>query len=230
MRPAQRSRARDTVQDAMSFEALLGSTRVVPVITITDPSTAVPLAEALVAGGLQVLEITLRTEAGLESIARIAAEVPSAVVGAGTVTTPQQLRDARNAGAQFIVSPGCTASLAAAAHDAGGAFLPGAVTASEVLALIERGISTMKFFPAETSGGVAALTALAGPFPHVRFCPTGGIDLERAASYLALPNVVCVGGTWMVPLDLIDRGDWDAITALAAEASEATRLPATATA
>ena len=214
----------------MSFEELLGPTRVVPVITIKDAETAVPLAAALVAGGLQVLEVTLRTEAGLDSIRRIAAEVPGAVIGAGTVTTPQQLLDARNAGAQFIVSPGCTDSLARAAADAGGVFLPGAVTASEVLRLLELGISMMKFFPAQTSGGVAALKALGAPFPQVRFCPTGGIDLERASGYLALPNVVCVGGSWMVPADLIQYHEWVAITALAAEATSATRLPASATA
>lgn len=213
---------------SLSFAALLGATRVVPVITIKDAETAVPLAEALVAGGLQVLEVTLRTDAGLESISRIAAEVPGAVVGAGTVTTPQQLLDARNAGAQFIVSPGCTDALARAAADAGILFLPGAVTASEVLALLEHGISLMKFFPAESSGGVAALKALGAPFPQVSFCPTGGIDLERAPSYLALPNVACIGGSWMVPPDLIERGEWAAITALAAVASVATRLPESA--
>lgn len=215
---------------SMSFEALLGATRVIPVITIKDAGTAVPLAEALVAGGLQVLEVTLRTEAGLESISRIAAEVPGAVVGAGTVVTPQQLLDARNAGAQFIVSPGCTDSLASAAADAGIVFLPGAVTASEVLRLLEHGISLMKFFPAATSGGVAALKALGAPFPQVSFCPTGGIDLERAPSYLELSNVVCIGGSWMVPLDLIERGEWAAITALAAVATAATRLPESAAA
>jgi len=213
-----------------SFEALLGTTRVVPVITIDDVATAVPLAQALVEGGLQVLEITLRTVAGLESIRRVAAEVPGAVVGAGTVTTPQQLLDARNAGAQFIVSPGCTESLSRAAADAGGVFLPGAATASEVLRLLELGIPLMKFFPAETSGGVAALKALGAPFPHVRFCPTGGIDLQRAAGYLALPNVACIGGSWMVPGDLIAAGRWDAIRALAAEASAVTSAPSPAAA
>jgi 2-dehydro-3-deoxyphosphogluconate aldolase / (4S)-4-hydroxy-2-oxoglutarate aldolase len=206
------------------FEQLLGTTRVVPVITVPDIDAAVPLAEALVAGGLQVLEITLRTEAGLGAIERIAREVPQAVVGAGTVTTPQQLFDARAAGASFIVSPGCTDALAAAAAQAGGAFLPGAVTATEVLGLMEHGISMMKFFPAETSGGVAALKALGAPFPDIRFCPTGGINLARAHDYLALKNVVCIGGTWMVPLDLIADGEWDTIRALATEASTATSL------
>jgi 2-dehydro-3-deoxyphosphogluconate aldolase/(4S)-4-hydroxy-2-oxoglutarate aldolase len=212
------------------FEQLLGTTRVVPVITVPDVDAAVPLAEALVAGGLQVLEITLRTEAGLGSIERIAREVPQAVVGAGTVTTPQQLYDARTAGASFIVSPGCTDALAAAAAEAGGAFLPGAITPSEVLRLMEHGISLMKFFPAESSGGVAALKAFAAPFSGVRFCPTGGIDLARAHDYLALKNVACIGGTWMVPLNLIANGDWDAIRALAAEASAATSLPTPAAA
>jgi 2-dehydro-3-deoxyphosphogluconate aldolase/(4S)-4-hydroxy-2-oxoglutarate aldolase len=204
------------------FEQLLGTTRVVPVITIADAETAVPLAHALVRGGLPVLEITLRTDAGLESIQRVADEVPDAVVGAGTVATPQQLHAARAAGARFIVSPGCTDSLATAAAEAGGPFLPGAATASEVLRLLEWGISLMKFFPAETSGGVAALRALGAPFPQVSFCPTGGIDLRRAPAYLALPNVVCIGGSWMVPGDLIAAAEWDAIAVLAAEASAAT--------
>lgn len=213
-----------------NFQELLGPTRVVPVITIEDADTAVPLAEALLAGGLQVLEVTLRTAAGIEAIRRIAAELPDAVVGAGTVTTPQQLLDARNAGARFIVSPGCTDALADAAAQAGGAFLPGAVTASEVLRLLERGITLMKFFPAESSGGIPALRALGGPFPHVSFCPTGGIDLQRALGYLQLPNVVCVGGSWMLPAELVEHREWVAITALAAEATSVTRLPASATA
>ncbi len=207
------------------FQELLGATRVVPVITIADAADAVPLARALVAGGLQALEVTLRTDAGLDAIREIADAVPQAVVGAGTVTTADQLLAARGAGASFIVSPGCTDALADAAREAGGAFLPGAVTASEVLRLLERDITLMKFFPAETSGGVAALKALGGPFPQVRFCPTGGIDLERAGSYLALPNVVCIGGTWMVPAQLIAEHRWERITALASEASAATRQP-----
>ena len=211
------------------FEDLLGDVRVIPVITIPDADSAVPLARALVAGGLPVLEITLRAEAGLASIARIASEVPTAVVGAGTVTTPQQYRDARAAGAQFIVAPGCTDALAAAAAEAGGAFLPGAVTPSEILRLTEHGITMMKFFPAEANGGIGTLKALAGPFPGIRFCPTGGIDLARASDYLALGNVVCIGGTWMVPSDLIERGRWDEITQLALEASQATRAQSPAT-
>jgi 2-dehydro-3-deoxyphosphogluconate aldolase / (4S)-4-hydroxy-2-oxoglutarate aldolase len=208
------------------FEDLLGATRLVPVITLPDAASAVPLAEALVAGGLPVLEVTLRTEAALESIEQIAGAVPQAVIGAGTVNTPQQLRDARGAGAQFMVSPGCTDALVAAAAEAGGAFLPGAVTATDILRLMEHGISLMKFFPAETSGGVAALKSFAGPFPAIRFCPTGGISLARALDYLALANVACVGGAWMAPADLIANGDWGAITELAREASAATSRPA----
>ena len=206
-----------------SFEALLGATRVVPVITIErrrerpcrSPRRWSPAA-------CRCSRSRCAPRPGIESISRIAARGPGRGRRRGHRDHPQQLLDARNAGAQFIVSPGCTDALAAAAADAGGVFLPGAVTASEVLRLLEHGISLMKFFPAETSGGVAALKALGGPFPQVSFCPTGGIDLERAPSYLALPNVVCIGGSWMVPADLIAAGDWDAIRALAAEASAAT--------
>jgi 2-dehydro-3-deoxyphosphogluconate aldolase / (4S)-4-hydroxy-2-oxoglutarate aldolase len=201
------------------FDELLGDVRIVPVITVSDEDAAVGLAQALVAGGLPVLEITLRTPAGLPAIKRIAEEVEGAIVGAGTVTTPAQLFAARKAGARFIVSPGCTDALVDAAAWAGGAFLPGAATATEVLRLLEHEITLMKFFPAEASGGTAALRALAGPFPAVRFCPTGGIGAELAPSYLALANVVCVGGSWMVPGEAIARGDWAAIRALAAEAS-----------
>jgi 2-dehydro-3-deoxyphosphogluconate aldolase/(4S)-4-hydroxy-2-oxoglutarate aldolase len=206
------------------FEQLLGDVRVVPVITIPEVEAAVPMAEALVAGGLTVLEITLRTAVGLEAIERVAAEVPGAIVGAGTVTTAAQLHEARAAGAQFIVSPGSTDALIEAAAQAGGAFLPGAVTASEVLRLLEHGVSLMKFFPAESSGGIPALKALGGPFPNVRFCPTGGIGLSLAPAYLELPSVVCIGGSWMVPGDLVAAGNWDAIRTLATEASAATGL------
>lgn len=211
------------------FQILLAETRVVPVITVPDAELALPLATALVAGGLPILEITLRTSAGLAAIEQIAASVPAAVVGAGSVRTPQQFRAARNAGAEFLVSPGCTDALISAAAEAGGAFLPGAATASEIMRLVDCGVSLVKFFPAESIGGVAAIRALGGPFPDVRFCPTGGIDFDRAHEYLALPNVVCVGGSWMVPQRLVAQGDWDAITDLAAEAAAAfKRSPATA--
>jgi 2-dehydro-3-deoxyphosphogluconate aldolase / (4S)-4-hydroxy-2-oxoglutarate aldolase len=201
------------------FEQLLGEVRIVPVITVPDERVAVDLARALVAGGLPVLEVTLRTAAGLAAIKRIAGEVDGAIVGAGTVITPAQLRAAREAGAQFIVSPGCTDALIDAAAWAGGAFVPGAATAGEVMRLLEHDITLMKFFPAEASGGIAALRALAGPFPDVRFCPTGGIGPELAPRYLALGNVACIGGSWMVAPEAIARGDWAGIQALAARAS-----------
>ncbi len=202
-----------------SFEELLGPVRVIPVISIADVESAVPLARALVAGGLSLLEVTLRTPAALESIARIAAEVDGAVVGAGTVVTAPQFDDAAAAGARFVVSPGCTDALLDAALGNSSAdrpvFLPGAVTPSEVMRLLDAGITTMKFFPAAANGGVAALKALAGPFPQVRFCPTGGVSPDNACDYLALPNVVCVGGTWMLPSDAIAAGAWDTIRGLA---------------
>ncbi len=205
------------------FEARLRETRIVPVITIAELDTAVELATALRDGGLPILEITLRTAAGVEAIRRIAAEVDDVLVGAGTVRTPQQLHRAREAGAQFIVSPGSTPALLQAAAQAGGDLLPGAVTASEVMALADAGISLMKFFPAQSSGGAEAVRALQGPFPDISFCPTGGIDLARAPEYLALPNVAAVGGTWMVPAGLIERREWDAIRKLSAEAVAALR-------
>jgi 2-dehydro-3-deoxyphosphogluconate aldolase / (4S)-4-hydroxy-2-oxoglutarate aldolase len=149
--------------------------------------------------------------------------VPDVVVGAGTVLTPQQYRNAREAGAQFIVSPGCTDQLLRAAVSEGGAFLPGAVTATEVMRMLDVDISLLKFFPAQSSGGVAAVKALGGPFPQVTFCPTGGIDLPRAQEYLALPNVACVGGSWMVPQSLIESADWATITRLASEATTTLR-------
>ena len=207
----------------MEFQDLLRQTRLVPVITIHDVDAAIGLATALRDGGLPVLEVTLRTKAGLASIERIANEVPDVVVGAGTVLSAQQYRNARDAGAEFIVSPGCTDALLRAAASEGGAFLPGAVSATEVMKLLDCDISLLKFFPAESSGGIAAVKALGGPFPNVTFCPTGGIDLARAKDYLALANVACVGGSWMVPLDLIEQGDWAQITRLASEASTALR-------
>jgi len=188
---------------------------VVPVVVLDDLKAAVPLAEALVRGGLPVIEVTLRTVVGLDAIQAIAKAVPGAVVGAGTVNRPEQLVDALEAGAKFIVSPGATPSLVYAARSAAVPYLPGAATASEMLALLEEGISHQKFFPAEASGGVPALKAFASPLPEVKFCPTGGIDAELAQDYLALPNVVCVGGSWVTPAKLIKAGDWDAIEELA---------------
>jgi 2-dehydro-3-deoxyphosphogluconate aldolase/(4S)-4-hydroxy-2-oxoglutarate aldolase len=199
---------------------------VIPVVVLEDAAQAVPLARTLVDAGLPAIEITLRTPAALEAIASIAAEVPEACVGAGTVVSPAQGRDALAAGARFLVSPGSTPALLDAFE--GVAFLAGAATASEVLALLERGITAAKFFPAEASGGVPALRALAGPFPQVRFCPTGGIDAAKAPEYLALPNVACVGGSWMLPPSAVKAGDWERIRELAAyPAASARRSPRT---
>ncbi|WP_304452750.1 bifunctional 4-hydroxy-2-oxoglutarate aldolase/2-dehydro-3-deoxy-phosphogluconate aldolase [Nocardiopsis sp. YSL2] len=192
---------------------------VMPVVVVSDAETAVPLARALVAGGLPGIEVTLRTPAALEAIERIAAEVPEAVVGAGTVATPDQARAAAEAGSRFLVSPGCTPDLAQGMADTGLPFLPGVATVSEALALMERGITAMKFFPAEAAGGVPFLKSLGGPLPQVRFCPTGGITAASAPTYLALPNVGCVGGSWLTPSDLVSAGAWDKVEALAREAA-----------
>ncbi len=199
--------------------ALLARGPVVPVLTVEDPASAVPLARALVAGGLGVLEVTLRTPKALEAARAIMAEVEGAVVGIGTVLTPEALRAAQRAGARFAVSPGATPDLLAAAAAEGLPYLPGAATASEVMALVERGYATLKFFPAESAGGVAALRALAAPFGRVRFCPTGGIDAGKAPGYLALANVLAVGGSWVAPADRVAARDWARITMLAREAA-----------
>ncbi|WP_067964659.1 bifunctional 4-hydroxy-2-oxoglutarate aldolase/2-dehydro-3-deoxy-phosphogluconate aldolase [Nocardiopsis trehalosi] len=198
---------------------LLSLAPVVPVVVLTDPATAVPMARALVAGGLPAIEVTLRTPAGLPAIERIAAEVPGAVVGAGTVTTREQARAAAGAGAGFLVSPGCTERLYGALRETGLPFLPGVATASEALELLEWGVDALKFFPAEAAGGRAYLKALSGPLPQVRFCPTGGITPASAPDYLALPNVGCVGGTWLTPADALAAGDWARVEALAAQAA-----------
>jgi 2-dehydro-3-deoxyphosphogluconate aldolase/(4S)-4-hydroxy-2-oxoglutarate aldolase len=192
---------------------------VVPVLTIDAVHTALPLAQALVAGGLPVLEITLRTPAALEIIRAIGGEVEGAVVGAGTVLTPAQYRDAVAAGARFVVSPGATPALLDVAEASSVPFLPGALTSSEVMRLLERGYGCLKFFPAEPAGGVAYLQAVAGPLPAARFCPTGGIDAKLAPAYLALPNVVCIGGSWVAPRAAVAAEDWPAITRLASAAA-----------
>nr|WP_145485076.1 MULTISPECIES: bifunctional 4-hydroxy-2-oxoglutarate aldolase/2-dehydro-3-deoxy-phosphogluconate aldolase [Streptomyces] len=192
---------------------------VVPVVVLADACAAVPLARALVGGGLPVVEVTLRTPAALEAIRAIAEQVPEAVVGAGTVITPGQVAAAVGAGARFLVSPGWTEGLLAAMRGCGVPFLPGVSTASEVVALLERGVREMKFFPAQAAGGTAYLRSLAGPLPQARFCPTGGIGPGNAAEYLALPNVACVGGSWMVPADAVAAGDWARIEVLARAAA-----------
>ena len=199
--------------------ALLARARVIPVLTVEQPTTAVPLARALVAGGLAVLEITLRTAQALAAARAIMAEVEGAVVGIGTVLTAAEMRAAGAAGARFAVSPGASASLLDAAADTGMPYLPGAATASEIQALLERGYSHLKFFPAESLGGIAALRALAAPFRQVRFCPTGGIDAAKAKNYLALDAVPAVGGSWVAPADRVAARDWAAVTELARQAA-----------
>jgi 2-dehydro-3-deoxyphosphogluconate aldolase/(4S)-4-hydroxy-2-oxoglutarate aldolase len=202
-----------------SGASLAATAPVIPVIVLEDERHAVPLARACVEGGVRVLEVTLRTAAGLASIRRIAAEVPEAVVGAGTVTTAADAERVVQAGARFVVSPGFDAGVAAACHDRGVPLMPGVATPTEVMAALARGLSLLKFFPAAAAGGTAMLKALAGPFPSVRFCPTGGIDAANASQYLALPNVVAVGGSWLTPAATIAREDWPAIAALARAAS-----------
>lgn len=192
---------------------------VIPVVVLDDAADAVPLARALVAGGLPAIEVTLRTPAALDAIRAIADGVPDAVVGAGTVLTPAAVTDSVAAGARFLVSPGWTDTLLTAMRVSGVPFLPGVSTTSEVVALLERGVTEMKFFPAEAAGGTAYLKSLSSPLPQATFCPTGGITAESAPSYLALPNVRCVGGTWMLPADAIAAKDWDRVAALAREAS-----------
>ncbi|MFI5682301.1 bifunctional 4-hydroxy-2-oxoglutarate aldolase/2-dehydro-3-deoxy-phosphogluconate aldolase [Streptomyces sp. NPDC051636] len=192
---------------------------VVPVVVVSDAADAVPLARALVAGGLPAIEVTLRTPAALEAIRAIAGALPDAVVGAGTVLAPGQVTQCVAAGARFLVSPGWTDVLLGAMRASGVPFLPGVSTASEVVALLERGVREMKFFPAQAAGGTAYLRSLAGPLPQARFCPTGGIGPENAAEYLSLPNVGCVGGSWMVPADAVAARDWARVEALARAAA-----------
>ncbi|HEX6112186.1 MAG TPA: bifunctional 4-hydroxy-2-oxoglutarate aldolase/2-dehydro-3-deoxy-phosphogluconate aldolase [Geminicoccaceae bacterium] len=198
---------------------LLAGTPVVPVLTVEAVEIALPLARALVAGGLEVLEITLRTPAALRVIEMIASEVEGAAVGAGTVLTPAQYEAAVRAGARFVVSPGATQALLDVAAASPVPFLPGAATSSEIMTLLERGHSCLKFFPAEPAGGIAYLKSLAAPLPEARFCPTGGIDARIARRYLCLPNVLCVGGSWVAPGDAVAAGDWPSITALARAAA-----------
>ena len=204
------------------LSAILHAAPVVPVLTIADLAVAVPLARALVAGGLTALEITLRTAAGLECIRAIAGEVEGANVGAGTVIDARQYEAAAKAGAKFVVSPGATPALLAAAKNSPVPFLPGVATAGEAMALQEAGYRMLKFFPAEPAGGVAYLRALAAPLPTIRFCPTGGIGAKNAPAYLALANVICVGGSWVAPPEALAAGDWARVTALSREAAHFT--------
>lgn len=204
----------------MDIRSIMRSAPVIPVIVVEELAHAVPLARALVAGGLPVLEITLRTPVAIEAI-RAMSEVPGAIVGVGTVTTPEQLREAEDAGARFAVSPGLTSSLAAAARASRIPLLPGVATASEAMIAMEYGFTALKLFPAQQAGGIGMLKALAGPLPQLVFCPTGGLTPENFRDFLALPNVLCVGGSWVAPKQLVESGDWDGITQLARAAVSA---------
>lgn len=202
----------------ISAEQILTSGPVVPVIVINQLEQAVPLAKALVAGGVRVLEVTLRTACAIEAIRAIAREVPEAIVGAGTVINPEQLQQVAEAGAQFAISPGLTEPLLAAATAGSIPLIPGISTVSELMLGMDYGLREFKFFPAEANGGVKTLRAIAGPFPQVRFCPTGGISPINYRDYLALESVLCIGGSWLIPPDALQSGDYDRITALAREA------------
>jgi 2-dehydro-3-deoxyphosphogluconate aldolase/(4S)-4-hydroxy-2-oxoglutarate aldolase len=201
------------------LESVLHAAPVMPVVVIEDAKHAVPLARALVAGGIPAIEVTLRTRAALDAVRAISAEVEGAIVGVGTVLRPQDFIDAERAGARFAVSPGATATLIAAARDGALPWLPGAATASEAMTLAEHGFVLQKFFPAEAAGGTAALKSLHGPLPGIRFCATGGIGVHNARDYLATPNVACVGGSWLTPAKLVASGEWAGIEALARASS-----------
>lgn len=209
----------------LSVLDIMRTSVVIPVIAIDDIAHAVPLARALVAGGIRVLEVTLRTAHGLPAIRAIAEQVPDAIVGVGTLTQPEEFAASRDAGAVFGVSPGLTPALIEAARTSGLPLLPGVMTPSEVMAAREAGFRQLKLFPAVPAGGVGMLNALAGPLGDVMFCPTGGVSPENAAQFLACRNVACVGGSWLTPRDALAAGDWDRITALARAAS-ALRQPA----
>lgn len=205
-------------ESSARVRALCARAPVIPVLVIEDARDARPLAEALVAGGLPVLEVTLRTPAALDAI-RAMAQVPGAEVGAGTVLTARDVARARDAGAHFAVAPGATPALLDAAEADGLPLLPGAATASEAMTLLARGFEVAKFFPAAPLGGPSALAALGGPLPQLAWCPTGGIGAATAPDYLRLPNVLCVGGSWVTPKDRVAAGDWAAVEALAREAT-----------
>lgn len=206
-------------QRSARLTELLAGQPVVPVILIQRLQDAVPLARALAAGGLPAIEITLRTDAAIDAIRLVSEEVPEALVGAGTILSARDYHRAADAGAKFIVSPGTTQELLDEANLERVPFLPGAITPSEIMALREEGYSVVKFFPAEQAGGAAYLKSLASPLAAVRFCPTGGITAKNASDYLSLPNVVCVGGSWVAPDALMQAGKWGEIEALAAEAA-----------
>ena len=207
----------------IALDALMGLSPVIPVLVIEEEAHAVPLARALAAGSVRALEVTLRTPAALAAIRAIAREVPEATVGAGTVLNARDLEAAAEAGARFIVSPGLTPELAEAAVAARLPFLPGVATATEIMRGLDLGLTRFKFFPAETSGGAAAVAAFGGPFPGLRFCPTGGISAANASDYLKLANVACVGGSWLAPKEAVRASDWVRMEALARAASQLRR-------
>ena len=204
-----------TTSAKLSARDVMLDAPVIPVIVMHDLAQAVPMARALVAGGIRMLEVTLRTPVALACMEAIAREVPDAVVGAGTVRTAADARSAASAGARFFVSPGYTSALGQASRDLGLPLLPGVATGGEIMACMDDALDAMKFFPALQAGGSAMLKAWAGPFPEVRFCPTGGITPALAPEFLALPNVACVGGSWLVPADAMAQGDWSRIEQLA---------------
>lgn len=203
---------------SLTIKEIMNTSPIVPVMVINNVEHAVPLAKALVKGGLKVLEITLRTPAALESIRRIKAEVPDAIVGAGTIINIDTLNKAIEAGAEFIVSPGTTDKLIDAAIATGVPLLPGIANPSDAMRLLEKGITAMKFFPAEAAGGVPMLKSIGAPIPQITFCPTGGVSQKNVKEYFSLPNVACVGGSWMCAANLVDAENWDEITRLSAEA------------
>lgn len=208
-----------TAETAPTASDVLATSPVVPVAVLDDVEHAVPVAQALLRGGIRTIEVTLRTSAALPAIERIAADVPEVVVGAGTITEPGQADQAAKAGARYLVTPGTTPNLLDELTGSGLPFLPGVSTVSEAMLLAERGLTALKFFPAEPSGGVPYLKAIAGPLPHLRFCPTGGIGHDTARKYLALPNVPCVGGSWLTPKDVLAARDWGQVEAFAREAA-----------
>ena len=209
---------------SLTMEAILQQARpVLPVLVIEEAGSALELAHALHAGGVRVLEVTLRTPGALDAVASIRKALPDLLVGAGTLIHTAQFAEARDAGAQFAVSPGCTERLARAASDAGLPYLPGVLTPSEVLMALEFGHRSLKLFPANGSASVKMLKSLKGPFTGIRFCPTGGVNVDNLLNFLSLPNVTCVGGTWIAPANLVRARAWDQITQLAREACELAR-------
>ncbi|WP_373289057.1 bifunctional 4-hydroxy-2-oxoglutarate aldolase/2-dehydro-3-deoxy-phosphogluconate aldolase [Aureimonas endophytica] len=206
-------------QDKQTLLGILKAQPVMPVVAVNSAAEAVDLSRALASGGLKAIEITLRTPAALDAIRAVAADVPEIVCGAGTILTPKQFDEAEAAGAKFIVSPGATMEVLDAAKGSPAPLLPGAATPSELMAMIEEGYEVLKFFPAEQLGGVPYLKALAPVFQAISFCPTGGVSMANVRDYLALPNVVCVGGSWVAPKDVVTAGRFDEITRLAAEAA-----------